>query len=117
MFDFGFWELLLVMLVALVVVGPQRLPKLAAQIGEWIGRMRRLVNQFKHNVQQELQTEELREAMRQQQNEIQELRDLVQDQKSPGTPALRAVEDALKSNPTPASDSSEHEPPERQERD
>lgn len=77
MFDFGFWELVLVMVVALLVVGPERLPRLAARAGEWIGRARRLAQQFRRNVQQEVQAEEIKELLHRQQNQIQELRDLV----------------------------------------
>ena len=81
MFDFGFWELVLVMVVALLVVGPERLPKLAARVGAWTGRARRLAQQFRRNMQQELQTEEIKEMLHQQQDQIRELRDLVGEAK------------------------------------
>lgn len=114
MFDFGFWELALVMLVALIVVGPQRLPRVAAQAGEWLGRMRRLMHQYRNAIQQELQTEELKEVMRQQQHEIQELRDMVQGQHDPDDPVARAVEEQLEARPDAPPN---HEPAERRERD
>ncbi len=44
MFDIGFWELSLLALVALLVVGPERLPKLARTAGLWLGKGRRLIN-------------------------------------------------------------------------
>ena len=81
MFDFGFWELVLVMVVALLVVGPERLPKLAARVGAWTGRARRLARQFRRNMQQELQTEEIKDMLHQQQDQIRELRDLVGEAK------------------------------------
>ena len=40
MFDVGFSEILLIMVIALVVLGPDKLPKLAADIGRWVGRAR-----------------------------------------------------------------------------
>ena len=40
MFDVGFGEILLIMVISLVVLGPEKLPKLAADIGRWIGRAR-----------------------------------------------------------------------------
>ena len=53
MAEFGFWELMLIMLVALLIVGPDRLPKLATQIGHWMGRIRRLAQTFKDELSQE----------------------------------------------------------------
>ncbi len=95
MFDFGFWELILVMLVGLIVVGPKRLPRVAAQVGEWLGNLRRLSHQFRQSVQQELQAEELKEVLRQQQNEIKELRDIVQNQDDSDAPLVDAIEKQL----------------------
>lgn len=75
MFDFGFWELVLVMIVALLVVGPKRLPELASRAGATMARARRLAQQFRDNLNQELHTEELRKVLREQQGEIDSLRD------------------------------------------
>ncbi len=94
MFDFGFWELILVMLVALVVVGPQRLPRLASQVGSWIGKMRSMIHQLRQNIEQEAQTEELREVLREQQNQIEELRDIVQESGA-SDPVVGAIERQL----------------------
>lgn len=47
MSDFGFWELSLVALIALLVVGPERLPQLAKTAGYWIGRIKRMSMVFK----------------------------------------------------------------------
>ena len=38
MFDVGFWELLLIFGVGLMILGPERMPRVAAQVGRWIGR-------------------------------------------------------------------------------
>lgn len=99
MFDFGFWELILIMIVGLVVIGPKRLPKVAAQVGGWVGHMRHLVHQFRQSIQQELQAEELKEILHQQQNEIQELRDIVQNQADPDAPLVEAIEKQLEERP------------------
>lgn len=53
MFEVGFTELLLVFAIALVVLGPQRLPKLAQQIGRWIGRARAMARQFRDQLEEE----------------------------------------------------------------
>ena len=99
MFDFGFWELVLVMVVALLVVGPERLPKLAARVGAWTGRARRLAQQFRRNVQQEIQTEEIKELLHQQQNQIRELRDLVDEANPADDPVADSIREQLARKP------------------
>ena len=63
MFDVGFSELVLIAVVALLVVGPERLPKLARTAGLWLGRARRVVVQVKAEIDRELKAEELKELM------------------------------------------------------
>ena len=50
MFDFGFSELMLIGAVALVVLGPERLPTVARTAGEWLGKAQRLVQQVKNEI-------------------------------------------------------------------
>lgn len=66
MFDVGFSELLLTALVALLVIGPERLPKVARTIGLWTGRARRFVNQVKEDIDREIKAEELKRVMQEQ---------------------------------------------------
>ncbi len=63
MFDVGFWELSLIGVIALIVVGPDRLPGMARTVGFWIGRARRYVDQVRRDVEREIHAEELRDAM------------------------------------------------------
>jgi sec-independent protein translocase protein TatB len=60
MFDIGFFELLMVGVVALLVLGPQRLPMAARTCGLWLGRMRRTVNSIQNEIREELRMEELK---------------------------------------------------------
>ncbi len=53
MFDIGFWELGLIGVVALLVIGPERLPSVARSVGKWVGTARRFV----HSVQADINTE------------------------------------------------------------
>jgi sec-independent protein translocase protein TatB len=53
MFEVGFSELLLIFALALVVLGPERLPKLAQQVGRWVGRARAMARQFKDQLDEE----------------------------------------------------------------
>jgi len=56
MFEVGFTELLLISALALLVLGPQKLPKLAQQIGRWMGRARAMARQFREQLEEEAHT-------------------------------------------------------------
>jgi sec-independent protein translocase protein TatB len=56
MFEVGFSELLLICAIALVVLGPQKLPKLAQQVGRWVGRARAMARQFREQLEEEAHT-------------------------------------------------------------
>lgn len=60
MFDIGFTELIVIGVVALIVIGPERLPKVARTAGHLYGRMQRYVSTVKSDISREMQTEELR---------------------------------------------------------
>lgn len=75
MFEVGFGEILMLALVTLLVVGPEQIPKVARTVGLWVGRMRRLVNSVRADMERELRAEEMKEFLRQQklQTPIEEL--------------------------------------------
>ena len=60
MFDIGFSELIVIAIVALVVIGPERLPKVARTAGLLLGRLQRYVNDVKSDISREMQLEELK---------------------------------------------------------
>ena len=60
MFDIGFSELLVIAVVALIVIGPERLPKVARTAGHLFGRLQRYVNDVKADIQREMQLDELK---------------------------------------------------------
>jgi sec-independent protein translocase protein TatB len=60
MFDVGFSEILVIAVVALVVVGPERLPKVARTLGHMFGRLQRYVNEVKADISREMELDELR---------------------------------------------------------
>ena len=60
MFDFGFSEMISVGVVALVVLGPERLPVVARTAGEWIGKAQRFVAQVKSDIDRETELSELK---------------------------------------------------------
>jgi sec-independent protein translocase protein TatB len=62
MFDIGFSEVLLIFVIALVVLGPEKLPRAASQVGRWIGRARAMARQFKEQLEEEVNLENVRKA-------------------------------------------------------
>lgn len=61
MFEIGFSELVVIMVVALVVIGPERLPKVARTMGHLWGRAQRYVNGVRADIERDMQIEELRQ--------------------------------------------------------
>jgi sec-independent protein translocase protein TatB len=66
MFDVGFSELIMVALVSLLVIGPERLPKVARIAGFWIGKSRSMMASIKAEIKEELHAEEVRQILKQQ---------------------------------------------------
>ncbi|MFT3760941.1 Sec-independent protein translocase protein TatB [Thauera sp.] len=73
MFDFGFSELVVIGVVLLIVVGPERLPKVARTAGHLLGRLQRYVSDVKSDIQREMQLEELKKLQEQVKQQAQEL--------------------------------------------
>jgi sec-independent protein translocase protein TatB len=64
MFEVGFTEIVLIFVIALLVLGPERLPKLAADLGRWAGRARAMARQLRTQLEQEVQFDPLRDPPR-----------------------------------------------------
>ena len=65
MFDIGFSEIVVIAVVALIVLGPERLPKAARTLGHLFGRLQRYVNDVKADISREMELEELRKLQQQ----------------------------------------------------
>jgi len=63
MFDIGFIELVLIGVVGLVVIGPERLPGVASKLGRWVGRTRQFIGSVKSDINREIRQEEIRQAL------------------------------------------------------
>ena len=61
MFDVGFWELAIIAVIALLVIGPERLPKAARTAGLWVGRARRMVTDVKADIDRDIREGDLAE--------------------------------------------------------
>jgi len=91
MFDIGFSEIVLIMVIALIVVGPERLPRLARSTGLWIGKIRGFVASVKAEIDHELATEELRKTLSRQ-AEMPELEEIIEEATTLQTSRKKAVE-------------------------
>lgn len=78
MFESSFLEMLLVGVIALLVIGPERLPGLARKAGRLVGKVRAFVATTRADIERELRTEEMRSMLNKQEEEIRELRNLMQ---------------------------------------
>ncbi|MCP4993552.1 MAG: twin-arginine translocase subunit TatB [Gammaproteobacteria bacterium] len=79
MFDIGFWELMIIGLVALVVVGPERMPRLAYTAGKWLGKGRSMISAVKSEIDKEIKSEELKDALEKQKKALNPLTDVVEE--------------------------------------
>ncbi|MDT8895037.1 Sec-independent protein translocase protein TatB [Halomonas sp. I1] len=72
MFDIGFLELLILGVVGLLVLGPERLPRAARTAGLWVGRIKRSVSDMQREINSQLEAEELRQKLDEQQKKLDE---------------------------------------------
>ncbi len=63
MFDIGFWELAIIAVVTLLVVGPERLPAVARTAGKWFGKVSSFISSVKSDIDRELKAEEMKKVM------------------------------------------------------
>lgn len=106
MFDVGFWELAIIMIVALLVIGPERLPRVARTVGLWLGRARSAFNSVKADIDRELRAEELKTMLTKQAEapELKQFRDeLTRDVSSP-SPSGETLDAKPPASPPPSDD-------------
>jgi len=104
MFDMGFTEMMLIGIVALVVIGPEKLPGVARTAGKYFGRLRRFVMNVKADVESELRADELREILAQQQQELNSLKESVGDAGRQINAATASVVTEVKADSSPEPD-------------
>lgn len=82
MFDVGFLEIVVILVLALIVLGPERLPKAARTVGYWVGKARRYIEGVKAEVEREFDSSELKRILHNQEVQIKELQNKLNDTKS-----------------------------------
>lgn len=95
MFDIGFSEIVVIAVVALIVIGPERLPKAARTLGHLFGRLQRYVNDVKADINREMELDELRKLREQVQTAAREIETSVSSAAHDFEGQMRAVETDL----------------------
>lgn len=127
MFDISFTELMVIGVVALIVIGPERLPKVARTMGHLLGRAQRYVNEVKTDIQREINLDEVKDLKKQMEDAAQsvrtsfddttksvrqpldEARDMLNEASRSAQDALNATKTALKETPKLDAAPSPHE--------
>ncbi len=95
MFDIAFSEIALIAVVALVVIGPERLPKVARTLGHMFGRLQRYVNDVKADINREMELDELRKLKSEVQSAAQDIERSVSEAATEVESGVRSVEAQL----------------------
>jgi sec-independent protein translocase protein TatB len=94
-FDIAFSEIALIAAVALVVIGPERLPKVARTLGHMFGRLQRYVNDVKADINREIELDELRKLKNEVQSAAQDIERSVSEAATEVESGVRSVETQL----------------------
>jgi sec-independent protein translocase protein TatB len=95
MFDIGFSEIVVIAVVALIVIGPERLPKVARTLGHMFGRLQRYVNEVKADISREMELDELRKLQSQVQSAARDIEQSVSSAAREVESGVRSVESEL----------------------
>ena len=77
MFDFGFWELALVLIISLIVLGPERLPVFATQLGSILKKIKDFANSVKNSIENESRMKDLKSIIEKQKDELSKFEDTI----------------------------------------
>ena len=102
MADFGFWELAVIALVGLLIIGPERLPHVAEKIGHWTATIKRLALEFKSELNREIEKNDLKktiglpaEELRSLQNELHQAATIVNQNLRSLDPVARSIDEQI----------------------
>jgi sec-independent protein translocase protein TatB len=119
MFDIGFSEMIVIAVIALIVLGPEKLPRVARTAGHLLGRMQRYVNDVKSDINREIELDELRKLQKEMQDTAQSIEQSVKGQinsvesefKQIGDSAQKALSDVTQPASDPVADAFADPPP------
>ena len=80
MFDFGFWEIAIIGIITLIVVGPEKMPAIARKAGLYFGKLNRFFNKVKSDINEELRMDEIKDemSMDEEKNIVSEVTEVIQ---------------------------------------
>jgi len=104
MFDIGFSEMVIIAVVALVVLGPDRLPRVARQAGQWMGKLQRYVSDVKSDINRQMELDELRRLKTEVTDAASNLQSSVQSVVSDAQTSLDTLSDAASAPAQPTTD-------------
>jgi len=105
MFDIGFSEMIVIAVIALIVLGPEKLPRVARTAGHLLGRMQRYVNDVKADINREIELDELRKLQKEMQDTAQSIQNTVKGELSAVESEFKQIgETAQKALAEPVSD-------------
>jgi sec-independent protein translocase protein TatB len=107
MFDVGFWELAVVGVVALLVVGPDKLPGLARTVGRWVGRARAYVHTVQADIDREMRLQELQQMI---QDTSRQTHDMIEETQSGLHGAAQQMQAAMNAPAAPEPEESKELP-------
>ncbi len=81
MFDIGFWELFLILLLMLFVLGPERLPEVAGYMGKWFGKIQRHFSSIKDSIDQETEPLDINKIIKEQDSQMNRIKDEIKNKK------------------------------------
>ncbi|MGI9333926.1 MAG: Sec-independent protein translocase protein TatB [Gammaproteobacteria bacterium] len=93
MFDVGFWEVSVIFIIALLVIGPERLPRVARDVGLWVGKIRRYVAHVRSDIEREINAQEIRDML-EKPKELDDLYDVVEETKGTLNDAKKTLKEA-----------------------
>ncbi len=119
MFDIGFSEMIVIAVIALIVLGPEKLPRVARTAGHLLGRMQRYVNDVKADINREIELDELRKLQKEMQDTAQSIEQTVKGQissvesefKQIGDSAQKALSEPIQAISDPVADAFADPPP------
>ena len=77
MFDFGFWEIALILIISLIVLGPERLPVFATQLGSILKKIQDFANGVKNNIENESRMKDLKSIIEKQKDVLSKFEDSI----------------------------------------
>jgi sec-independent protein translocase protein TatB len=112
MFDIGFSEMIVIAVIALIVLGPEKLPRVARTAGHLLGRMQRYVNDVKADINREIELDELRKLQKEMQNTAQSIEQTVKGGMSTVESEFKQISDSTqKAFSDPVADAFADPPP------